>query len=242
MERVQKADLADPDRKRDYNRRLFAVVAPRYDAVTQLLSFGRDRAWKRRLVRMLPAATDCDALDLACGTGDILRALSLRYRSGRVVGVDLSAGMVQRARRRRAGGRLLEVVQASIDRLPFEDGSFDVVTGGYALRNAPDLTRVLAEVRRVLRPGGFGVFLDFSRSPHAFFWRLQRRLLRFWGGLWGLLLHGNPEVYAYIARSLEAYPDRLSLATAMRSLGFVQVRARPLMGGFLALTRLQRPD
>jgi demethylmenaquinone methyltransferase/2-methoxy-6-polyprenyl-1,4-benzoquinol methylase len=241
MERVQERDLMDPDRKRLYNERLFAVVAPRYDIITRLLSLGRDGAWKRRLVRLLPGRQDCDALDLASGTGDILFALALRYPKGRVVGIDLSPQMISRARRRVVSGRALHIVRASMDQLPFDDEGFDVVTGGYALRNAPDLSRVLAEVARVLRPGGHAVFLDFSRSPNRARWQLERRLLRFWGALWGVLLHRNPEVYAYIARSLAGYPDRTSLAAMLSRSGFVHIRSHALMGGFLALTGFRKP-
>lgn len=241
MRRAKPGDLEAPGRKRLYNERLFTEVAPRYDVITRLLSFGRDGAWKRRLLRLLPETASADCLDLACGTGDLTAMLASRYPTGDIVGVDLNPHMLQRARRRselrRSGVRL---IRASMDSLPFAAGSFDVVTGGYAVRNAPDLSDAFAEIERVLRPGGTVAFLEFSRAPAGPLWGFQYRLLRFWGALWGLLLHGSPEVYAYIARSLAAFPDRRELETALGRAGFVRVRSRALMVGFLALTTCRK--
>ena len=228
-------DLRLPASKRDYNRRLFRAVAPRYGAVTWLLSFGMDGLWKRALVRRLPRRA-VRALDLACGTGDITLLLARRYPGGRVVGLDLSPAMLARARRRLRGQANLSFRLGDLDRLPYPAGSFDLVTGGYALRNAPDLRRSLGEVSRVLKPGGTAAFLDFNRSPHPRLGRLQLRLLALWGGLWGRLLHGNPEVYAYIAQTLALFPDRVSFEALLSELGFRRVRSRLPPGGFVSLT------
>ena len=241
-------DLRLPASKRDYNRRLFRAVAPRYGVVTWLLSFGMDGLWKRALVRRLPrrrsagagprrsAGWAVRALDLACGTGDITLLLARRYPGGRVVGLDLSPAMLARARRRLRGQANLSFRLGDLDRLPYPAGSFDLVTGGYALRNAPDLRRSLGEVSRVLKPGGTAAFLDFNRSPHPRLGRLQLRLLALWGGLWGRLLHGNPEVYAYIAQTLALFPDRVSFEALLSELGFRRVRSRLPPGGFVSLT------
>ncbi len=234
--------LADPTRKRAHNRRLFTTVAPRYDLVTRVLSFGRDRAWKRALVSRLPELDALSAppgfvLDLACGTGDITFALARRYPKAQVVGLDLNPEMLAFARRRAEGvpGRLT-FEEGDMQELPFDDGSVNIVTGGYALRNAPDLATTLTEIRRVLAPGGTVAFLEFSRSHRAAPAAAQLALLRFWGRLWGRVLHRDPEVYGYIAESLAAFPDLKTFESKLRRAGFSGVCSRRFMFGLLAIT------
>ena len=263
-ERLADFDLHRPASKRAYNRRLFQAVAPRYGVITRLLSFGMDAFWKRALVarlprrawagpppaarppRRLPAASlpaagaIPRALDLACGTGDISLLLARRFPAGRVEGLDLSPAMLARARRRRGAGRV-SFLLGDLSRLPYPAESFHLVTGAYALRNAPDLSRCLREVFRVLDSGGTAAFLDFNRSPVPWLGRLQVWLLTVWGGLWGLLLHGNPEVYAYIAETLALFPDRAGFEQLLRELGFRRVHSRLPPGGFVSLTFAGKP-
>jgi demethylmenaquinone methyltransferase/2-methoxy-6-polyprenyl-1,4-benzoquinol methylase len=210
--------------------------------ITRLLSFGMDAWWKRALVTRLPrGAGDAPrALDLACGTGDLSLLLARRFPAGRVEGLDLSPAMLARARRRRGAGAILFRL-GDLGRLPYPEASFRLVTGGYALRNAPDLRQCLREVFRVLAPGGTAAFLDFNRSPVPWLGRLEVRLLSAWGGLWGRLLHGNPEVYAYIARTLALFPDRARFEALLRELGFRRVRSRLPPGGFVSLTFAVKP-
>ena len=118
-------------------------------------------------------------------------------------------------------------------RMDFPDGSFDIVTGGYALRNAPDLKQALAEIRRVLKPGGTAAFLDFSKPPSKSFQTLENLALRFWGGLFGLLLHGNPEVYSYIAASLRQFPDRAAFHKLLEENGFTGIESRTFSSGVM---------
>ncbi|MFP4509845.1 MAG: ubiquinone/menaquinone biosynthesis methyltransferase [Spirochaetaceae bacterium] len=207
--RVTAVELADPDRKRRYNRDLFSVVAPKYDVVTRVLSFGNDGRWKRRLLGMLPTQITGLVVDVACGTGDIAEAIAERHERSRVLATDLNSEMVARAKRRlHRFGERVQAVEADMTRLPLKEQSVDVLTGGYALRNAPDLQDALREAARVLKPGGKAAFLDFSRVPGRFGFAWRYRLLRFWGQVWGRVLHGDPEVYAYIARSLATFPPR----------------------------------
>jgi demethylmenaquinone methyltransferase/2-methoxy-6-polyprenyl-1,4-benzoquinol methylase len=240
--RLADFDLRRPASKRDYNRRVFRAVAPRYGVVTRLLSFGMDAWWKRALVTRLPrAAGDAPrALDLACGTGDLSLLLARRFPAGQVEGLDLSPAMLARARRRHGAGSI-RFRLGDLGRLPYPEASFRLVTGGYALRNAPDLRQCLREVFRVLSPGGTAAFLDFNRSPVPWLGRLEVRLLSAWGGLWGWLLHGNPEVYAYIAETLALFPDRARFEALLRELGFRRVRSRLPPGGFVSLTFAGKP-
>ncbi|MFP4645004.1 MAG: class I SAM-dependent methyltransferase [Spirochaetales bacterium] len=239
--RVRESQLHDPRRKKDYNRQLFSIVAPRYDVVTRVLSAGSDRRWKRRILRMLPSRVTSAALDIATGTGDIAEALATKYPNTRIIALDLNPEMLARAkaRLRRFAGRI-DILEADMAEMPLETASVSVVTGGYALRNAPALTNAVSEIARVLVPGGRAVFLEFSRSPHPIVFALQFRLLRFWGQLWGLLLHGDPEVYAYIARSLSHFPDRNHFHTILENCGLDVMRSTKLYLGLLELTVARR--
>lgn len=232
-------DLSDPASKREYNRRLFRVVATRYDAITRVLSFWQDHSWKQRLLETLPEGDLRRIVDLACGTGDLTEALARRYPSAEITGVDLSPEMLARARRRLKAAAV-RFVEADMGELPLSDGSVNLVTGGYAVRNAPDLEALLREVKRVLAPGGLFVILDFSHSHTSLASTFQIGLLRFWGRLWGALLHGNPEVYGYIAESLRRFPSRPELEKRLRQAGFRRVRSRSFFFGLIAITRGRR--
>ena len=233
--RLRDFRLSVPSSKQDYNRKLFSAVAGRYYAATRLLSFGWDQHWKRRLVRTLPAKKRACLLDLACGTGDITRLLADKYPDGKVVGLDQNRSMLSRARR--AVSRLNVGFQSGdMNMLHFDEAAFDIVTGGYALRNAPDLGQTVGEIARILKEGGTAAFLDFSKSPWPGFQRLQLAALSLWGWLWGRLLHGNPEVYGYIAQSLARFPDRVGLEELLRDHGFTKVYSRRLLFSFIALT------
>jgi len=238
--------LRIPDAKREYNEALFAEVARRYDFVTRALSLGRDQAWKRALLDSLP---DADAaavggepvcVDLACGTGDVTFLLARRYPRGTVCGVDLTPEMLAIARARTTLPNV-RLALGDMHRLPFDPGSIDVVTGSYALRNAPSLSVALAEIHRVLRPGGTAAFLDFSKSPQRVWQRLTSGVLYVWGAFWGLVLHRQPAVYAYIAKSLWHFPDRVTLRRALSEAGLAEVSSRRFYGGTLELITVIRP-
>ena len=197
------------DKKR-LNAEMFSVIAPRYDFITRVFSFGRDAAWKRSLIAALPALSSPKCLDLACGTGDFTFLLASRFPQGEVTGLDLTEDMLIRARQANVCANA-RFVQGDMGQLDIAAGTVDVVTGGYALRNAPDLSQAIAEIHRVLKPGGVAAFLDFSKPAVRWKQMLEYRVLKIWTGLWGWLLHRNPEVYSYIAESLTLYPDRDAL-------------------------------
>ncbi len=236
-----KAYFDDPNRKRILTARLFETVAPRYDTITRLLSFGRDRVWKDALMALLPSRARPHCLDIACGTGDLTLRLAVRYPDGHVLGLDSAPAMLEQARRRTAAPQV-RYLQGDMGQSGQRAGSFDVVTGGYALRNAGDLDEAIAETHRVLKPGGVAAFLDFSKPPQRTRQRIERRALKGWGGLWGWVFHGNPDVYGYIADSLADYPDRDALAVRYRAAGFVVERSRRFCCGMIEAVLLRKPD
>jgi len=232
--------LEDPNAKRVLYAEMFEEVAPRYDLITRLLSFGRDTAWKRALLNELPVAGPPECVDIAAGTGDITALLAQRYPTGRITGVDLTEGMLVIARERHRFANV-EFRLGDMTRTGFGEASVDIVTGGYALRNAPDLEAVLKEMFRILKPGGTAAFLDFSKPASPFLQQIELGLLRFWGGLWGLLLHGNPAVYTYIAESLRRFPSRPELHALARQTGFDEAGSRRFFFGVIEMFVLRKP-
>jgi demethylmenaquinone methyltransferase/2-methoxy-6-polyprenyl-1,4-benzoquinol methylase len=231
--------LAVPERKRRFNRLHFEEAAPRYDLAAKAMSLGRDASWKRALVAALPDLPAPACVDLACGTGDVAFLLAARYPRGTVVGVDLVPRMLTMAMRRNRFPHA-RFGAGDLCALPLQDGFADVVTGAYALRNAPELRTALSEVRRILKPGGVAAFLDFSRPERPALQRAQYLLLRGWCGLWGVFLHGTPEIHGYVAESLKMFPDRNRFREVLREEGFYVVTSRPFFLGVTQLLVLRR--
>ena len=224
-----------PDAKLAYNRRLFSTIAPRYDLITRLLSYGQDARWKRRVrdivdgeAQVHPAGSR-RILDLACGTGDVALSVS---EGRRVVGLDLTLPMLEIARRRSTSVAWLA---GDMTRLPFADASFDVVTTSYGLRNVPDLDAAVREIARVLRPGGLLVSLDFNKPESPLVRAIYLGYLTAAGGLLGLLLHGDSETYRYIPHSIRRYPGAKGVADLMRRSGFGDVTIEPKLGGLMTI-------
>ena len=242
IRRISTTDLHNASAKRAYNRRLFEEVAPQYARITRLMSFGRDQTWKKQLINMLPDAEAPTCLDLACGTGDITLALHERFPEAPIKAVDLSEDMLKICRSRCDRIPNIEVLCEDMNAIPAPDHTFDFITGGYAIRNSPDLKRTLREIRRLLKPGGTAAFLDFSRSKSKVLQHLQLGLLSFWGKLWGRLLHRNPHIYGYIAESLKSFPSRGELDTRCKEAGLVILKRKLLFFGFIEMIFLEQSN
>jgi demethylmenaquinone methyltransferase/2-methoxy-6-polyprenyl-1,4-benzoquinol methylase len=226
--------FSSPERKREYVRGLFATIADRYDLITILLSYGQDRRWKRRLAAMATGIAEPRVLDLACGTGDI--AFELAARGDRVVGLDVTHRMLQLASRKaQASGRRVPFVTGDMMALPLPDASFDVVTTGYGLRNVPDLAGALAEIHRVLRPGGLLLSLDFDRPANRVIRGVYLGYLTVVGSTLGVVFHGDPDTYRYIPESIQRYPGAAGVCALARKAGFGRCAHQPVLGGFLAV-------
>ena len=211
---------------------LFARIARRYDLINDLQSFGLHRRWKRRVADLAAVTPGARALDLCCGTGDL--ALALARRGARVTGLDFSAPMLAVARRRQ-GGRDIEFIQGDALQIPFPDASFDIVTMGYGLRNLASWEAGLAEMRRVAKPGGRLVILEFGKPANALWRSLYFTHLRCSVPLTGWLFCGNAQAYAYILESLKHYPAQLAVAVHLRALPLANVRVINFLGGAMAI-------
>jgi demethylmenaquinone methyltransferase/2-methoxy-6-polyprenyl-1,4-benzoquinol methylase len=227
--------LAAPDSKGRYVRRLFSTIAERYDLITRLLSYGQDRRWKARVVTLSAARPGLRALDLACGTGDI--AFMLAARGADVLGLDITHRMLQLAR---AKGGAARFVTGDMLALPFGDEAFDIVTTGYGLRNVPDIPRAIAEMRRVLKPGGVLLSLDFNRPANPIVRRVYLTYLTLVGSTLGVILHRDPDTYRYIPESIRRYPGALEVNVMFGRAGFSNSEYLPVFGGLMAIHHARR--
>jgi ubiquinone/menaquinone biosynthesis methyltransferase len=226
-----------PEAKRRYNARLFTTIAGRYDFITRLLSYGRDQAWKRDLMARAAIEPGQRVLDLATGTGDL--ALAAAEQGAAVVGLDLAPRMIRLARVK-PGADAVRFLVGDMTSLPLPPASIDVVTTGYGLRNVPDLDRAIAEIARVLRPGGRFLSLDFEKPEHPAWRRAYFAYLTVVGATVGTLLHGDPDTYRYIPASLARYPGAEAVAARFRAAGFHSVEVVHRMAGFMALHVAER--
>ena len=209
-------------------RSMFDRIAPVYDLMNRVMTAGLDQRWRRLTVRLVVSSGD-RVLDACCGTGDLAVA-ARRAGAAEVVGLDFSERMLERARRKDAA---VEWLQGDLLELPFEDGSFDAATVGFGVRNVDDLERALAELRRVLRPGGRVGILEITTpsGPLKAFFVLWFDVMI---PLVGKILPGG-KAYTYLPASVRRFPAPERLAELMREQGFAQVGFRRLGGGIVAL-------
>ena len=199
---------------------IFSSIARKYERFNAISSFGAYKLWLAGMMRQAPIAEHHDVLDIAPEMLDVAR---MHIDEGDGAGVPID----------------FEVVDAQ--NIPYAEGSYDVITMAYGIRNMPDRPRALAEMFRVLRPGGSLVCLEFSTPPNGA-WRALyhfylRHLIPFWGGL----ITGDKEGFVYLAKSIKAFPDQEGLADLMREAGFTDVTWKNYTGGIAAVHVARKP-
>ncbi len=236
LQRTFGFEQVDTAERRRRIRNLFDAIAPRYDLMNDLMSFGIHRLWKRRFVRRVLAASrpaNDTFIDLAGGTGDIARLL---YGGGakNVVVVDASAAMMQQGRAQPGMPRALRWVAAEGERLPFADNALEVVTISFGLRNMSDPDAALREIHRVLKPGGQLFCLEFSQPQWWLkpFYDLYSFLVI---PRLGALVAGHPQAYRYLVESIRRFPGQQALTAKIRAAGFADVTWRNLSFGIAAI-------
>lgn len=241
-----------------YVAKMFAAIAKRYDLMNRLMTLGQDESWRRLVAKELDIPADGLVLDVAAGTGDIARRVAQVYPRSRVVALDFCMEMMQAGRykfevdgtagqaglgqaqpeegvRRTPLRERVEFVCGDAMALPYEDGTFDGVTTGFALRNVADIPRTLREMWRVLKPGGRMVCLEISRPrwpliADAYWWYFFK-VVPVLGGI----ISGQREAYSYLPQSAQAFLTAEQLAGKMSDAGFERVYVRRLMFGAVAV-------
>jgi demethylmenaquinone methyltransferase/2-methoxy-6-polyprenyl-1,4-benzoquinol methylase len=228
---VRDGALPEGEAKAKAVRAMFDTIAPRYDLVNRVMTFGLDRRWRRRTVRALGLGRDALVLDVACGTGDLCRDLS--SAGYRPVGIDLSWGMLVHAR------TIAPLLHGDALQLPLRDSSIDGVVSGFALRNFVALPPLFAELSRVLRPGGRVSLLDVATPSHpllrlghaAYFDHVVPKI----GGLLS-----DRTAYRYLPKSVAYMPPTEDLLAALGDSGFASVDRELLSGGITQLITATR--
>jgi demethylmenaquinone methyltransferase/2-methoxy-6-polyprenyl-1,4-benzoquinol methylase len=221
-------------------REMFTRIAPRYDLLNHLLSGQMDKRWRARTARELQpilGRADAVVLDLCCGTGDLAFSLA-RGTKARIIGADFSHTMLVRAREKSAesdGTRTVKFFEADALRLPFADGSFDLVTSAFGFRNLANYEEGLREIWRILKPGGTLAILEFTEPAPGVIGNLYRfycwKVLPVIGGM----ISGDATAYRYLPKSVERFYRPEEFVGKMREAGYEEVRYVLMMVGTVGL-------
>jgi len=217
-------------------RGVFDSVASKYDVMNDLMSMGLHRLWKAYTVTVAGLREGDRVLDIAGGTGDLSRAFAKKVGArGLVVHTDINEAMLRQGRDRLLDeGLVLPTMTCDAEALPFPDGSFDLVSVAFGLRNMTHKDRALAEMNRVLRPGGKLLVLEFSKVAKplekAYDWYSFKVLPRI-----GQVVAGDAESYRYLAESIRMHPGQQELKAMMKTAGFAHVDVHNLSAGVVAL-------
>lgn len=222
-----------PGSKKEQVRDMFNRISGRYDLLNRVLSLGIDRIWRKVLVNRLGAAHPLHILDVATGTADLAMAIASHLPDSRVTGMDIAVEMLDMGRKKVADAGMearVDLEAGDAENLPYPDARFDAATVAFGVRNFENLSRGLAEMRRVLRPGGQIWVLEFSR-PRGWFRPVFLLYFKYLLPLIGRLSSKDPKAYRYLFESVQAFPEGEAFCAELRQAGFKQVSWTPLTFG-----------
>lgn len=237
------ANPTDRGASRENVASMFDRIAGRYDLLNHLLSANRDKSWRARMISHLPPGNELHVLDLATGTADQLLALYDSGRLGSGIGLDPAEQMLSIGRKKIAGRMLdgvLRLEKGRAERLQFDDNVFDAVTISFGIRNVSDVSTALQEMRRVLKPGGRALILEFSLPSNSvlrrvYLWYFRSVLPRLGG-----IISGDRTAYRYLNRSVESFPYGEEFLGLLRAAGFSAPEQFPLTFGIATLYRADK--
>lgn len=227
--------------KKEQIEQMFDAIAPRYDFLNRLLSMRIDTIWRKKLVkRALEVAPTC-ILDVACGTGDLSIMLAKKIKNRvpevQVVGLDLSSGMVAMGKKKPIVNELgIELLVGDAEKLPFENQSFDLVTCAFGVRNFGNLRIGLSEIRRVLKPNGTLLILEFSKSKNPLFRFYFKHILPTVGG-W---ISKDKRAYDYLPRSVNEFLCGEKFVSLLGEIGFKEGDFKTLTGSIATIYQARR--
>lgn len=225
--------------------RMFDNIAHSYDFLNHLFSFGIDVLWRKRAIRILRKEQPERIMDMATGTADFaIEAVRMGLDSAHITGVDISPGMLEVGRKKvakRGYANCITLQEGDSVDLPFQDGHFDAYTVAFGVRNFEQLERGLDEMRRVLKPGGLGVILEFSKPRKFPMKQLFAFYFRFIMPTIGKLVSKDQAAYAYLPESVEAFPEGQAFLDVLTRVGYSEVKAIPLTGGIASIYLARNP-
>lgn len=230
--------------KKEQIEEMFDKIAFRYDFLNHFLSMGIDRSWRRKALRCLAPGKPQNLLDVATGTADVAIMAARILKPARITGVDLSEKMLEIGRRKLQDLQLavpIELLKADSEALPFEDRSFDAISVAFGIRNFEHLDKGLAEMLRVLKPGGRLAILEFSR-PTAFPVRqLFEAYFRYITPYIGKWFARSKEAYAYLPESVQAFPQGSQMTNILTKIGYSEALCKTLTFGICSIYSASRP-
>lgn len=223
--------------KKEQVAEMFNNISGRYDFLNHLLSVGIDKRWRKKAVKMLKASQPKHILDIATGTGDFAIAC-LKLKPEKVVGLDISSGMLEKGREKmvkKGYSETIEMVLGDSENIPFEDNSFDAITVGFGVRNFENLEKGLAEMLRVLKPGGQAAILEFSK-PKKF---PVKQSFKFYSKYiipaLGKMISKDKRAYTYLPESVEAFPEGAAFTEIMHKVGYKGDTRKLVSGGIATI-------
>jgi len=223
--------------KKEEVAEMFNNISGKYDFLNHFLSVGIDKIWRKKAVKMLRELKPKRILDLATGTGDFALE-SLKLQPEEIVGVDISEGMLEVGRqkmKKRGVDNIISMRLGDSEDLPFEDGYFDAFTVGFGVRNYENLEKGLAEMLRVLRPGGKGIVLEFSKPkkfPVKQYYAFHSRYII---PFFGKRISKDDKAYAYLPESVAAFPEGKDFEDILRKVGYRDVKSQTVGGGIATI-------
>src|SRR5688572_2432520 len=223
--------------KKDQVAKMFNNISHRYDFLNQLLSLGIDKTWRKKAIGVLRPLKPQTILDVATGTGEFaLQALDLNPR--KVIGIDISDGMLEIGRKKVIAKNLssqVELVHGDSENIPFSQNKFDAVTVAFGVRNFENLKKGLSEIKRVLRPGGMIVILEFSKPSTFPFKQVYNFYFRFILPKIGSIVSNDKSAYTYLPKSVEAFPDGEDFLRILHDVGFKNTQCSSLTFGISSI-------
>ena len=238
MQKVVKPyDGSDLSKKKQVEK-MFDNISTKYDFLNHFLSFGIDHIWRRKTINLIAQKNPTFILDVATGTGDLAFAAEKKINIEKIIGLDISKGMLEVGREKIKKKSLqgkLEFIQGDSENLPFKNDFFDAVMVSFGVRNFEDLNKGLKEIKRVLKPGGGIYILEFSK-PRKF---PIKQLFSFYSKLilpsLGSLISKDKSAYHYLPASVDAFPEGEDFIKKLQKVGFSSLSLRPLSGGISTL-------
>ena len=215
--------------KKEQVAQMFDTISGNYDGLNRVISFGIDIKWRKKVLQMVSAKNPKSVLDIATGTGD-LAILMTETGASEIIGLDLSEGMLEVGRKKIAEKNLsgkIQMVQGDSENLPFEDNRFDAITVAFGVRNFETLEKGLAEIQRVLKPGGIFIILETSVPTKFPFKQGYGFYTKFILPAIGRLFSKDRSAYAYLSESASVFPYGEKLNNILRQVGFIDVKDLP---------------